>query len=155
MEEPTELRSKCFMRSVELLAKRVGCEPLMLIRWLEGRAAPPPAVLTRLRTETVDTSPQYFEVVDDPMESASGRKLVSKVDSVVSRLDGVLSWYTPVGVRRRPRQRVAVTPGGFHRFNDDSWCLVNKFSEAVSPWMSKQALQTYLTHTSLTGTRAL
>jgi len=149
MDPSAELRSKCFMRSIELLAKRVGYDPGALIRWLEGRGSPPQTVLQRLRVETADTSPQYYEVVDDPMESASGKALTNKVDEVISRLDNMLSWYTPVGVRRRSKQRISVTPDGYRQFESETWCLINKFGEAVSPWMTKTSLRTYLAHLQL------
>lgn len=149
MESMAELRSKCFMRSIELLAKRVGCEVNVMVRFLDGRGMPPMAVVQRLRTETADTPAQYYEVVDDPMESTSGKALAEKVNAVVGRLDTVLSWYTPVGLRRRAKKRVSVTPTGYRTFDSDAWCLVNRFGETVSPWMTKEALRTYLIHLDL------
>lgn len=129
MEQNIDLKSRTLMLALEMLAKRLGVDAIVLIRWLEGMATPPAHVLKRLQTETSDVSPFYYQVVDDPLQSPGGIRLQAALNSVTDQLTRLADWWTPVGVRKRK----------------EGYGLVNKFGEVVSPYAeTPETLRCYL-----------
>lgn len=117
----SEIRSKTLMRALELLSVRLDCDVSVLVRFLEGRGVPPPLVLHKLENETAGTTGMYYEVIDDPLESASGRLMCGLLDKVSIQLSALVDWYTPYGIRKR----------------EDGYCLMNKHGVKISPWVEE------------------
>jgi len=115
------IRSKTLMRALELLAERLDCDVNVLIRFLEGRGVPAPTIMGKLEVETSHTTGMFYEVIDDPLESASGRMMCNLLDKVSNQLNTLVDWYTPYGIRKRK----------------SGYCLMNKHGVIISPWVDE------------------
>lgn len=111
-------------RALELLARRVQCDPGALISYLEGRADLPYQIKERLKHETSDTSPLQFEVVSDPLETPGGKILEYMLHQTVQRLAILVDWFTPYGLKK----------------TESGYCFVNKYEIPVTPEVEHPAL---------------
>lgn len=112
------LRAKLLGRALELLAKRLGCDPSVLANYLEGRSELPTVLEPKLKAELEDADAIYFEVVDDPLNTPEGQLLRLQMIQLAKYLSAMLGWLTPYGL---------------HKTRDGGYYLVNIYGVQVSP----------------------